>query len=271
MCKSRLPPAAWRSILDVRKFLFEQEPRSLHWEDNGRFAQEDNPDVEFDPEEDEEWEFERHPGVYNHSSKKKLMEHKGDPSALLVTNFVVALPNKSENPQIKQNTALRVQLARIVKIHPNRKTLYVRWWTSNAETLKRAKWRLYTSLHSTYVGATEISVDEVLVTFEAITSLGLIPERFRQAIAYKLQKKDEGLREWNRVVDQRALEADISMETDGSNIEEYSDYLSQSAGTQRLTLYPESKVTKSGSDDEDTDDEDTGDDNSAIGIGSDDE
>ena len=59
----------------------------------------------------------------------------------------------------------------------------MRWWTSNAETLKRAKWRLYTSLHSTYVGATEISVDEVLVTFEAITSLGLIPERFRQAIA----------------------------------------------------------------------------------------
>jgi len=292
MCKSRLPPAAWRAILGDRTFLFEQKTRTLHWKHAGRFAQEVNPDIEFVEEVEEEYEFERYAGIYNHSSKKLLMQQRGDPTALLVTNFVVAL---HDNPD---NTHLRVQLARIKKIHRDRGTISVVWWTSNAQTLQAAIWRCYPTRNSQYAGTAEISVETVLVTFRATTNEGRIPVRFRDAVKYKLRKKDEGVLEWNRVVDQDAVVAAIRVETDQTNIEEYEDCLPASARSRRpvsarslrLSFYPErvsvDSVSKS-SDGEDSAIGDSADDNesvsksamsvvtdgddSAIGSGSDDD
>ena len=183
-----------------------------------------------------------------------------------MTNYVVVIPRENENP----NPNLRVQVAKIVKIPKGRQTIFVRWWQSQAETLRRAEWRFY-SMHN-HQSATEISVDRVLVTFDDVTTSGLIPARFRSAIEYKLEKRDEGVKEWNWVVDQRALNRDISMEADSANIEEYTECLPRSsARSQRLTLYPDSKEIEPVSDDEDSGGDTNGDNCSGIGSGSDDE
>ena len=166
---------------------------------------------------------------------------KGDPSALLLANFVVALPEDTPPDKF----TLPVQLARIKRIHRNRHTISVRFYTTNAQTLKRAKWKLRSARDYQRASTVEISVDNVLVTFATTTGDGLIPSRFRQAIAYKLKKKEEGVLEWNRVVDPHALAAVISLETDATNIEEYADFLPVCARSQRLRLYPGTEAANS--------------------------